>query len=245
MQRKWLIYRNRNTAVTATAATSKTAAITYLLAENQDCEFPIPALKTKSEDRVPKDSSAGFDCAGCIGGFAGRTADEAGAVPPFTCAGVTATVPAAAWDTTRVIGTATLAADCAAANARPSLGSATGAAAAAVAACRAPPPWGTRSCPRHFFSSHSTQSTRPAEIGKPQASHLRSPRNPGGTWLRSASSGAACSAAGFGAADQNTGFLVGIVSDGAGRICAAGDAGSEVVSGVIDFGASVVAATFS
>ena len=40
-----------------------------------------------------------------------------------------------------------------------------------------------RNCPRHFFSSHSTQSTRPAEIGKPQASHLRNPRSTGGTWL--------------------------------------------------------------
>src|SRR5579864_524968 len=218
MQRKWLIYRNRNTAVTATAATSKTAAITYLLAENQDCEFPIPALKTKSEDRVPKDSSAGFDWVGCIGGLAGRTADEAGAVLSFTCAGVTATVPAAAGDTTRVIGTATLAADCAAANARPSLGSATGAAAASVALCRAPPPWGTRSCPRHFFSSHSTHSARPAETGKPQASHLRSPRNTGGT-LRLASSGFSPSAAGLGTADQNNGFLEEIAS------CDAGGAG--------------------
>ncbi len=42
-------------------------------------------------------------------------------------------------------------------------------------------------CPRHFFSSHSTQSTRPAEIGNPQASHFRSPRSTGGTWLWSAS----------------------------------------------------------
>src|SRR5215471_9241353 len=30
-----------------------------------------------------------------------------------------------------------------------------------------------RSCPRHFFSSHSTQSIRPAETGNPHASHFR------------------------------------------------------------------------
>ena len=38
-------------------------------------------------------------------------------------------------------------------------------------------------CPRHFFSSHSTQSTRPADTGKPHASHLCRLRNTGGTWL--------------------------------------------------------------
>jgi hypothetical protein len=36
------------------------------------------------------------------------------------------------------------------------------------------------SWPRHFFSSHSTQSTLPAEMGNPQASHFRKPRSTGG-----------------------------------------------------------------
>ena len=53
---------------------------------------------------------------------------------------------------------------------------------AVVAAGRVgPAAWGTLSCPRHFFSSHSTQSTRPEKTGKPQDPHLCKPRNTGGT----------------------------------------------------------------
>ncbi len=44
-------------------------------------------------------------------------------------------------------------------------------------------PYGRFSCPRHFFSSHSTHSARPGETGNPQASHFRNARNIGGTWL--------------------------------------------------------------
>src|SRR5580704_18936584 len=40
---------------------------------------------------------------------------------------------------------------------------------AAGSACRATT-FETFSCPRHFFSSHSTQSARPADTGKPHAS---------------------------------------------------------------------------
>jgi hypothetical protein len=40
---------------------------------------------------------------------------------------------------------------------------------------------GRFSCPRHFFSSHSTHKARPAETGKPHASHLRKLRKTGGT----------------------------------------------------------------
>lgn len=54
-------------------------------------------------------------------------------------------------------------------------------AAASTEPCRDAVFGGTRSCPRHFFSSHSTQSARPAETGNPQASHLRRWRNTGGT----------------------------------------------------------------
>jgi len=76
----------------------------------------------------------------------------------------------------------------------------------------AAPAAGTLSCPRHFFSSHSTQSTRPVDTGNPQASHWCSVLNTGGTRLRSASSAWAASAAGFNATDQNNGFFAGAAS---------------------------------
>ena len=38
-----------------------------------------------------------------------------------------------------------------------------------------------RNWPFHFFSSHSTQSIRPAETGNPQATHFRKSLNTGGT----------------------------------------------------------------
>src|SRR5437879_6534767 len=46
---------------------------------------------------------------------------------------------------------------------------------------------GTRSWPRQRFSSHSTQSWRPSETGKPQVWHLCRFLSTGGTWLSSAS----------------------------------------------------------
>jgi hypothetical protein len=57
-----------------------------------------------------------------------------------------------------------------------------------------------KGCPRHCFSSHSTQSVRPSDTGNPQALHFRKLRSIGGTWLWSASigfgaSGLACTAA--------------------------------------------------
>jgi hypothetical protein len=76
---------------------------------------------------------------------------------------------------------------------------------------------GPRSWPRHFFSSHSTHRVRPAETGKPQATHLRRLRKPGGTWLWSGSAGLAVSEIVLVAADQNSGFLeanVGSVGSG-------------------------------
>src|SRR5215472_11210233 len=77
-----------------------------------------------------------------------------------------------------------------------------------------------RSCPRHFFSSHSTHNVRPADTGNPQASHLRNWRNTGGTWLWSLSStGLKASGSALSVADQNRGFLGGaIVSEMAGTI---------------------------
>src|SRR5580700_3428101 len=74
------------------------------------------------------------------------------------------------------------------------------------------PTAGTLSCPRHFFSSHSTHSARPVDTGKPQASHLCSFLNTGGTWLSSASSALPTSLAGFSAADQNSAFFAATAS---------------------------------
>ena len=43
---------------------------------------------------------------------------------------------------------------------------------------RPPAAGGAVNCPRHFFSSHSTQSTRPADTGNPHASHFFNPAAP-------------------------------------------------------------------
>jgi len=85
---------------------------------------------------------------------------------------------------------------------------------------------GTLNCPRHFFSSHSTQSARPADTGNPHASHLCSPRRTGGTWLWSDSDGVAESASGFTVADQNNGFFGSTGSSGVGFGVAAGSSAS-------------------
>src|SRR5579864_3561493 len=229
----------------ATAATSRTTPITYLFAENQDCELPIPALKTNS--RVAKTSGVASGN-GRFGGLAPCVAGGGRAVSPlasFTTADArdAGLEAAAAAGTPRVKGIATLAAaDCAAANARASLGAAaTGALAAGIAACRAPPPCGTFSWPRHFFSSHSTHSTRPAETGKPQASHLRRPRSMGGTWLRSASPGFSVSGAEFTPADQNNFLGVTVSAGGGGTDCtadAAVCAAAVTSSGTSGFGSN-------
>jgi hypothetical protein len=92
---------------------------------------------------------------------------------------------------------------------------------AAGSACRATTLETTFRCPRHFFSSHSTQSARPADTGKPQASHFRRPLNTGGTWLWSASSRFPASPTGFAATDQNRFFFGCASAEGAGETVSA------------------------
>src|SRR5580658_6963498 len=221
------------------AATTRSTPTIYLFAASHDWEGSRPALKTNSEDatadpagdgtedcfedgpedRISKVCSAGSPAVSCSLVFEadaaaiGRLAPTLGFPCTAANAGTAAAEAAPVTDARCAAGTGALpAADCAAANACTS-GSTTGlvtAAAPKVALFRE----AGFSCPRHFFSSHSTQSMRPADTGKPQASHLRRLLNTGGTWLWSGSSAAlSASAAGFTAADQNNFFFGGLASE--------------------------------
>jgi hypothetical protein len=156
-------------------ATTRRAAKTYLFLASHDCEGSSPALKT----RVGIGGCAGSGTAGkgawtgsaaasslCPTGFnstAGATACSFGGRASVVAAeaGGTTGLRISVAGTSRAGATAVAAPD-----------------AAAIEIAR-----DIFSCPRHFFSSHSTQSARPAETGKPQASHFRRSRKAGGTWL--------------------------------------------------------------
>src|SRR5580700_6219495 len=181
----------------------------YLWVASQDCEGSRPALKTNSgaatleggEDEVCAVAAellsrapaleAGAELIGCRSAFpaAGGTATVALGVGTAAVArvveGVGVVAPAAV--------VCAAAAKARASGLRAAGTEATGAtegfpdapnfsaATFGIAAGRAGLDRETLSCPRHFFSSHSTQSMRPADTGKPQASHLRRLRNIGGT----------------------------------------------------------------
>src|SRR3974390_954104 len=157
-----------------------------LFRDIQDCDGASPALSTNSGD----DSADGGTIASAIaskGSFAASVTGRDGAAGALSCAIFSSafSFPAGASCFVEIrAGAGAAGADVPAirvaalgketAGPRPSAE----AAVASLALAR-----GTRNCPRHFFSSHSTQRVRPAVPGKPQASHFRSPRKMGGTWL--------------------------------------------------------------
>ena len=159
-----------NTAIAANTTTM------YLWAANQDCSGSIPELKTNSAA-----SAGGGAIAVTEAASSGALTGSEGLDPAAVVAGG-ADVNLAAISRGPCGGMAiSLAIDGAAAVKEKPVGFESGTAATAAGGLRAASCG--RSWPRHFFSSHSTQSTRPAEIGKPQASHFLSPRSMGGTLL--------------------------------------------------------------
>src|SRR5258708_17408275 len=99
---------------------------------------------------------------------------------------------------------------------------------------------GVRSFPRHFFSSHSTQSTRPSDMGNPHAWHLRRFLKTAGTLLRSASADWGFSIVGLSASDQKSGFLG---ADGLARAEAAdADVSTAAIGGLSDWPSTAVKA---
>jgi len=157
-----------------TAATTKMAAKIYLLRENQDCAGSSPALRTNSGSGFNRVCGADSDTA------SGGPGEESFCRGRAETGGCTAEATAEAET--------------------PRLGAMSGAAGAAdgtalatsradgeeigvgAEGCRGAG-GGTFSCPRHFFSSHSTHRERPAETGKPQAWHWCRFLSTGGTRL--------------------------------------------------------------
>ena len=208
---------------------SKSTAIMYLLAASQDCDGSSPA-PNKNAGFAASAASGAEIVAGLFG--LGRVSDPTGMPPgaairpgPLSLASFSAFVPSLGETSPAALGvaetvppaaTAWLATDGAtAAMGNPAAFDAPTAVSGTVDA-RVPPAGGAFNCPRHFFSSHSTQSDRPAETGNPHAWHCCRLRSTGGTWLWSASSAFAASA-GFTAADQNNSdFFPGSGLDGVG-----------------------------
>jgi hypothetical protein len=183
-------YRSKKIPATA-AATSTIAPTTYLFRDSHDCEGSSPALNTKAGAEVSTALVVGTGAASGTGGVAG--VETAGATAPldsFTTTGDDAGVTT--FETTSdalgpaVTGVAVVADAAAFRRATGAeTGSGTGSTTTGRATFGAAPAAGrgVLNCPRHFFSSHSTHSARPAETGKPQASHFFKFLRIGGTWL--------------------------------------------------------------
>lgn len=179
------------------AATRRRAPSLYLFLENQDSEGCSPALKTGAGEEVAVfTSSWGL----ALGSGTRTAAADACLARGLTAFDSCAFAVARAGDAAGIFALGLLAAAAearaAAANACPS--------GLRAGAGRAPVGIVCFNWPRHFFSSHSTQSSRPPEMGNPQASHFRNPRSTGGTWL--SSPWAACPSVACSAADQNSDF---------------------------------------
>src|SRR5215472_9927808 len=152
-------YRSNRKPATAIAVASRARTI-YLFAENHEREGSSPALRTRSRF-----------CAGCV--EVSLTEDVStfwpGSADVVTVGDVTA-VPLEPWSKEVPAEASAFAIEGAAAAETPpaDFEARTGAAVELSLLSRAC----GLSWPRHFFSSHSTQSTLPAEMGNPQASHF-------------------------------------------------------------------------
>jgi hypothetical protein len=161
-----------------TAATTSSAPTMYLLAANHDCDGCSPALRTSSGDEAFAGLGSAFAIVPAGEVLAGAGRGIAGAAVGF------AGMPGPA----KLLDSFGFAAACA--------DFASGSRAGATAAAAPPEPgcpisrvlcemWGfagsangdadgggvRRSWPRHRFSSHSTQYSRPGETGNPHAAH--------------------------------------------------------------------------
>ncbi len=165
----------------------------YLFREIQDCEGSSPALNTNAGAEVSTALVVATDAVSGTAGIEGAGVGAAGVTTSLDSFATTGDVAGTAtFETTSdALGPAntgaTAVADAAAL--RRATGAETGSGAGSTATGRATfgaaaaPGRGVFNWPRHFFSSHSTQSARPAETGKPQASHFFKFLSTGGTLL--------------------------------------------------------------
>jgi len=169
---KMVAYRRKMTAEAIAAMTSRTMKM-YLLAASQEWVPPIPELKIWfGTGATVRDS----DDTGSALGLLDTVLSRALATSSFI--EVTSDWLGAAEENAEIAGVDSAGAFASAGAATP-LGFWRPVPAADTPDGR----FCDRNCPRHFFSSHSTHSRRPAEIGNPHATHLRKSRNTGGTWL--------------------------------------------------------------